>query len=407
MACFESRAGYGSPPFRSQPPIMSHYPERPIAILFSGGDSPGMNALLRAVARLGLNRHGVPVLGVRDGYRGLVRAAKRAADEKEIFCMKQEIASRRGRWGLIHAEQDIVWLDHAAVSGVVRLGGIALGSARCPEFKKSTEVRQDVVRLLRALDLRALVVCGGDGSLAGAEWLAANSGIRVIGIPCTIDNDLEFTEMSIGVDTAVTTLVWAVDHFKDTARAHRRVMVLETMGAKHGELARLAAVASGAEMVITPEEGVLTQERIRKLAESIEEGMKHGRGHAIILVAEGVEIEGDPPPPAKKRNRAYVINDIFQAYFQREGAPFSELEVRPSVLGHLQRGGHPTPADCILAARFADQAWNSVMAKDENSGITALRLGRVELVPFGSGPMPERQEFSAEFTRLHQSLSMW
>jgi 6-phosphofructokinase 1 len=168
---------------------MSQYPERAIAVLFSGGDSPGMNALLRGIARLGLNRHGVPVLGIREGYRGLLRAARLGnRSEKDLFVMKQEIANRKGRWGLIHAEQDIVMLDHASVSGIVGVGGTMLGSARCLEFKKP-EVRAEAIKLLQALNVRALIVCGGDGSLAGAECITKESDIRVIGVPCTIDND--------------------------------------------------------------------------------------------------------------------------------------------------------------------------------------------------------------------------
>lgn len=393
---------------------MSQFPDRAIAVLFSGGDSPGMNALLRAIARLGLNRHGVPVFGIREGYRGLLRAARLAnRSEKDLFVMKQEIASRKGRWGLIHSEQDVIMLDHASVSGIVGVGGTMLGSARCLEFKKP-EVRAEAIRFLKALGVRALIVCGGDGSLAGAECITKESDIRVIGVPCTIDNDLFFTEMAIGVDTAVHTLVWAVDHFKDTARSHKRIMVLETMGAKRGELARLSAIASGAEMVITPEAGPVTTDQIRKLAESIKQGMGCGRSHTIVLVAEGVQFEPEqliqgasPDLPPTRRNRAYVLADFFQAYFHEQEGELKDLEVRPSVLGHLQRGGHATPQDCILAARFAEQAWNSIMDPNEGSGITALRNGRVELVPFGAPDMPERAEMSAELSRLHASLSSW
>jgi 6-phosphofructokinase 1 len=399
---------------------MSDYPKNSVAILFSGGDSPGMNALLRAVARLGLNRHGVPVLGIREGYRGLLRAARHAnASEKNLFVMKQQIASRKGRWGLIHTEQDIIQLDHASVSGVVGVGGTMLGSARCEEFKKP-EVRAEAIRLLKDLDIRTLIVCGGDGSLAGAECITKESDIRVIGVPCTIDNDLFFTEMAIGVDTAVGTLVWAVDHFKDTARSHKRIMVLETMGAKHGELARLSAIASGAEMIITPKWGAdgkqipVTQDDIRHLAEGIKAGMERGRSHTIVLVAEGVEFDPeqhipsfDPKRKPSKRSRAYVLADYFQSYFEEQDGELKDLEVRPSTLGHLQRGGHATPQDCILAARFAEQAWNSIMDPHEGSGITALRNGRVELVPFGAPDMPERREMSAELNRLHKDLSTW
>ncbi len=361
-----------------------------------------MNAFLRAAVRLGLNRHRVPVLGVRSGYRGLVRAARRwAGQEAALEAMRQECAAYPGLAGLLRLDQDLIQMDHASVSGIVGKGGTMLGSARCLEFHDG-EVRASVIRLLQQLGARALIVVGGDGSLSGAERLAAESGLRIIGIPATIDNDLQFTEMALGVDTAVHTLVWAVDRFIDTARSHRRVMVLETMGRESGDLARMAALASGAEMVITPDGGPLTEERMKKLAAHIEGAMTRGRGHAIVLVAEGVKTE---PPQA--RNRAYVLMDAFQRYFQREGAPFPDLEVRPSVLGHLQRGGHTTPADCILAARFAERAWGEIMSPDSCNGITALRHNRVEMVPFGAEAMPERAAYSAEMESLHEHLADW
>ncbi len=361
-----------------------------------------MNAFLRAVVRLGLNRHEVPVLGVRSGYRGLVRAAKRWGGQAQaLTAMRQEIAEHPGLAGLLRPEQFLIQMDHAAVSGIVGKGGTLLGSARCLDFHQP-EVRAAVIQLLEALGARALVVVGGDGSLTGAARLAEESGLRVIGVPATIDNDLQFTEMALGVDTAVHTLVWAVDRFIDTARSHRRVMVLETMGRESGDLARMAALASGAEMVITPDGGPLTEGRMIELAARIEGAMTRGRGHAIVLVAEGVKTE-----PPQTRNRAYVLMDAFQRYFQREGAPFPDLEVRPSVLGHLQRGGHTTPADCILAARFAERAWQEIMAPASRNGITALRHNRVEMVPFGAAPMPERAAYTAEMEELHLDLADW
>lgn len=374
----------------------------PVVVLFSGGDAPGMNAFLRALVRLGLNRHRVPVIGVRSGYRGLVRAARQWDGSGEALAvMRGEIGAHPGLAGLLRPDQHLIQMDHASVSGIMGRGGTMLGSARCLEFHNS-EVRAGVIRLLERLGTRALVVVGGDGSLTGAARLAEESGLRIIGVPATIDNDLQFTEMALGVDTAVHTLVWAVDRFIDTARSHRRVMVLETMGRESGDLARMAALASGAEMVITPDGGPLTEERMRDLAARIEGAMTRGRGHAIVLVAEGVKTE-----PLQTRNRAYVLMDAFQRYFQREGAPFSDLEVRPSVLGHLQRGGHTTPADCILAARFAERAWEEIMAPDSRNGITALRHNRVEMVPFGAAAMPERAAYSAEMESLHEDLANW
>ncbi len=360
-----------------------------------------MNAFLRGLIRLGLNRHHVPVLGIKDGYKGLVRAARSVGDDPEaLIRLKQDIVRNPGRKGLIE-RQDIVLMDHASVSGIMGKGGTMLGSARCKEFLDKG-VREDVIKLLKALGVRALVVVGGDGSLSGAHRLTEESDLRIIGVPATIDNDLQFTELSLGVDTAVHTLVWAVDHFIDTARSHRRVMVLETMGRESGDLARMAALASGAEMVITPEGGPLNAQDMEALAAKIEGAMTRGRGHAIVLVAEGVKF--DPP---QTRNGAYILRDAFQNYFCREGGPFPDLEVRPSVLGHLQRGGHSTPQDTILAARFAEKAWKAIMDCQVGNGITALRENRVTLVPFGCQDMPERALATQAMDSLHADLSSW
>jgi 6-phosphofructokinase 1 len=381
--------------------MTANYPENAVAVLFSGGDAPGMNAFLRAIVRLGLNREKIAVLGVRDGYRGLVRTARAVnGDAESLVRLKNTIASHPGRSGLINDQLDLIQMDHASVSGIMGKGGTILGSARCLEFH-DPEVRAKVIRLLKSLNVRALVVVGGDGSLTGAKLLADESDLSIIGVPATIDNDLQFTDMALGVDTAVNTLVWAVDHFIDTARSHRRVMVLETMGRESGDLARMAGLASGAEMIITPEPGPLKAQDMERLAAKIEGAMTRGRGHAIVLVAEGVQF--DPP---QKRNRAYVLMDAFQQYFQRAGAPFPDLEVRPSVLGHLQRGGHTTPQDCILASRFADCAWKTIGA-GARSGITALRKNVVEIVPYGEPDMPERAVFSREMDQLHDDLSSW
>lgn len=361
-----------------------------------------MNAFLRAIVRLGLNREKIAVLGIRDGYRGLLRTARAVnGDAEAMVRLKNTIASHPGRAGLINEQLDIIRMDHASVSGIMGKGGTILGSARCLEFH-TPEVRAKVIHLLKGLNVRALVVVGGDGSLTGAKLLAEESDLQIIGVPATIDNDLQFTDMALGVDTAVKTLVWAVDHFIDTARSHRRVMVLETMGRESGDLARMAGLASGAEMIITPEGGPITDEAMKVLAAKIEGAMTRGRGHAIVLVAEGVQF--DPP---QKRNRAYVLMDAFQQYFQRSGAPFPDLEVRPSVLGHLQRGGHTTPQDCILAARFADRAWTTIMTERSKNGITALRKNEIEIVPYGAPDMPERAAFSREMEKLHEELSSW
>jgi 6-phosphofructokinase 1 len=359
-----------------------------------------MNACLRAVTRIGLNGHQTAVLGIRDGYKGLVKTHKRLTELGGIDGLKQELMNHQGRAGLIREEQRLIFLDHASVSGIVRQGGIMLGSARCLPFREK-EVRARVIEMLKSLSVRSLIVCGGDGSLTGAKLITEESDLQVIGIPGTIDNDLGFTEMSLGVDTALATLVSTVEQFKDTARAHRRIMVLETMGRDSGELARRSAISSGAEIVITPEQGELTDERVMHLAESLEGSMKRGRSHAIVLISEGVKFK-----LPQTRNPAYVLADAFQKFFQREGSAFPDLEVRPSVLGHLQRGGNASPADSLLAARFAETAWDAVHEK-KGSGVTALRGSRVEFLPFESEAAPGRAAWAQELHHLHSQLSGW
>ena len=386
------------------------FASRPVAVLFSGGDAPGMNAFLRAITRISLNVFNVPVLGVRNGYSGLVTAVKQMAPDTEG--MKALVEQRTGQWGLIQDKhkQQFIFMDHPSVSGIVGDGGIILGSARCLEFREKS-VRAEVITMLENLGIRALVIVGGDGSLTGAKLLAEESNLRIIGVPATIDNDLEFTEMALGVDTAVHTLVWAVDHFKDTARSHRRVMVLETMGASSGELARLAAIASGAEVVVTPnKKQPFTQKAMQELAASIEHGFDAGRSHTIVLIAEGVTFAPEVYMDAdckSKRSRAYVLADAFKDYFRREDGRYRDLEIRPSVLGHLQRGGHTTPQDCILAARFAEAAMKEVMNPEGRNGVTALRQGKIEIVPFDSPPVEDTEERIEGYLQLHRALSSW
>ncbi|MBL9117875.1 MAG: 6-phosphofructokinase [Verrucomicrobiaceae bacterium] len=395
--------------------------DRPVLVLFSGGDAPGMNACLRALARLGINRHNVPILAVRQGYRGLVEAARQARTVDGLASLKHQIETSTGRLGLIDRKQQLILMDHASVSAIVRIGGIILGSARCKEFLQPA-VRAEVIALLKELNVRGIVICGGDGSLAGAELLAKESNLKVVGIPATIDNDLDYTEMALGVDTAVNTVAENVDRFKDTAKSHRRVMVLEVMGRASGELARLAAIASGAEMVVTPRHALKAAD-VTKLAESLAAGLRQGRSHAIVMVAEGVAFEpeimrNDPrpfavpddpdQPPAQPvlRNRAYVLADAFQDYFAKTD-DLNDLEIRPSVLGHLQRGGDATPGDAILAAKFAEAAMRQVMDESAGNGITALQYGRVKVVPFGAEALPDRQEIMSSMDDLHGIMSSW
>jgi 6-phosphofructokinase 1 len=374
-----------------------------VAVLFSGGDSPGMNALLRAFVRLGHNRHCAGVMGVKDGFGGLVRTCKRIMSDQFTFArLQMELDTHAGLAGIHHANQDLVFLDHASVSGLLGRGGIMLGSSRCPEFR-APAVRHQVIDLLAGLGVTALVVCGGDGSLAGVACLAAESDLRVVGIPATIDNDLSVTDLALGVDTAVNTVAWAVGHFADTAVSHHRVMVLEVMGRHSGELARLAALASGAGIVVTPERGPLTLDRLQRIAQRLERSMLRGRRHAIVLVAEGVVL-GSPAETTSTRRLAASLQD----HFRREGSPFPEVEVRACILGHLQHGGSPSAADRILAARFSEAAWQAISSQPGRSGAVGLRVGRLVLQDFATAAANVRDE--AEVQQLYQlqkDVSKW
>lgn len=373
--------------------------QRPVALLFSGGDSPGMNAFLRAAVRLGMNRNEVPVLGVMDGYVGLVRTVKQIeAGETTLEKLRRSIARRPGVLGLRVKKQHIVLMDHESVSGIVVKGGIELRTARSQEFRHP-ERRRQVVQLLRDLNVRAVIVCGGDGSLAGAEILQRESGLQVIGVPGTIDNDLPITDYSLGVQSAIETLVRAVDSIKDTARSHRRVMVLETMGRDSGELTQLAAIASGAEYAVIPEDGFLTNDRIRAMAEEMEASFKRGRTHSIVLVAEGVKMDRQ-----SWESPAWMVAAKLGEAFRH--GPYKDIETRASVLGHLQRGGRPAPFDSILAAEFAEVAWHAIAA-GKDSGITVLQNGEYKLVPFGSPPASARPARLQRLHLQHQALSRW
>lgn len=377
------------------------FSQQPVLILCSGGDSPGMNPLARAVVRLGLNRHKVPVIGVMDGYVGLVRTVKRLeSGQITLEALRQEIVQRPGIFGLHARKQHLVLMDHESVSGIVVQGGTRLRSARSKEFL-TPERRQQIIQLLRDLSVRAVIICGGDGSLKGAECLMSESGIQTIGVPGTIDNDLAITDLALGVQSALETLVWSVDHIKDTARSHRRVMVLETMGRDCGELTVLAAIASGAEYAVIPEDGFLTNDRIREMAEEMEQSFERGRIHSIVLVAEGVKMDKH-----SWESPAWVVASKLTHHFSRSVGPYQDIEVRASVLGHLQRGGRPAASDAVLAAEFAEVAWLAI-AETGGSGITVLQHGEVKLVPFGSPPSCDRVVRLQRLHRLQCDLSAW
>lgn len=268
-----------------------------LGIITSGGDCSGMNACIRSAVRTGL-RLGIEVVGFKKGYLGLMKG-------------------------------DHINLDSKAVSGIMHRGGTFLQSARSPEFR-TAEGQQKAMDVLEELKVEGLIILGGDGSLAGALALH-KLGMPVIGIPASIDNDIPFTDMSLGVDTALNNIIYAVDCIKDTASSHARAFVIEVMGRNSGYLASVAAIASGAEYALVPEREFDLAEICQQLRQRFEEG----RDNAIIILAEGV---------AKGQDIADSIKDAIG------------FETRVTVLGHYQRGGAPTVFDRLLASRFGKKS---------------------------------------------------
>lgn len=274
-----------------------------IAVLTSGGDAPGMNAAIRAVVRVGIY-HGLQVSGIRRGYQGLL-------------------------------EGDIFDMNVSSVGDIIHRGGTILQSARCLEFK-TDEGFEKGLDMLKMFNIDGLVICGGDGSYKGALRLA-EAGFPTIGIPGTIDNDLGYTDYTIGFDTALNTVVNAIGNLRDTSSSHGRANIIEVMGRHCGDIALHAGLAGGAETIIIPEIKLDIDDICKKLIQ----GKNRGKLHNIILVAEGV---GHPYEIAE------MITDKIG------------METRVSVIGHLQRGGVPTAFDRIIASRFGSEAVNLLMA---------------------------------------------
>ncbi len=269
-----------------------------IAILTSGGDAPGMNACIRACVRCAINS-GLEVYGIDRGYKGLV--------QNRIFPM-----------------------DTHSVCEIIHRGGTILKSARCLEFKE-TETRKIAADNLKNLGIEGLVVIGGDGSITGAKALSDEYGINVVGIPGTIDNDLAYTDYTLGFDTAVNTVLWAINALRDTMTSHDRVSILKVMGRHCGDIALYAGICGGAEYILVPE----VPYDIQKIASEIKQNKERGKTASIIILAEGAGNEQDIKT---------VVSVI------------SGADVKFTTLGHVQRGGTPTMADRMLAAKFGTKA---------------------------------------------------
>ncbi len=298
---------------------------RRLAVLTSGGDGPGMNPAIRAVVRTALD-HNITPFGIFRGYQGLL-------------------------------ESDIQEMNARSVGGIIQRGGTILGTARSAEFITPAG-RMKALRNLNEHCLDALVVIGGDGSMRGAMTLQ-KEGFPVIGLPGSIDNDIYGTEMAIGVDTALNTLLRSIDMIKDTASSHQRAFLIEVMGRNCGYLALMGAIAGGAELALIPE--------VPFTMEQIQEGLRRayikGKSHCIIVVAEGAS------HPAEE------IKEFLDAHKEETG-----FDTRVTILGHVQRGGSPSAFDRILATRLGVAAVEKLIER-ESGVMVGLSKGEAVTTP--------------------------
>ena len=297
-----------------------------VGILTSGGDAPGMNAAIRAVTRAAIY-NGLKVKGIYRGYKGLITG--------EI----QEFKTQN-------------------VSNIIQLGGTILKTARCMEFK-TPEGRQIAYDTMVREGIDALIVIGGDGSLTGARLLAEEFDVPCIGLPGTIDNDLYGTDTTIGYDTALNTILDAVDKIRDTATSHERLFFVEVMGRDAGFLALNGAIAAGAEAAIIPEFNT----EVDQLEEFIKNGFRKSKSSSIVLVAES-EITGGA-----------------MHYAERVKNEYPQYDVRVTILGHLQRGGSPTAHDRIIASHMGVASIEALMEGQRNVMI-GIENDKIVYVPF-------------------------
>jgi len=286
-----------------------------IAVLTSGGDSPGMNAAIRAVIR-SAEHFGFEIFGVRFGYRGLI-------------------------------EGDFVPFTSSNASGIIQRGGTILKSARSDEFM-TKEGRQKAADNLTAQGIEALVVIGGDGTFRGATVIAEEHGIKVVGIPGTIDNDLIGSDETIGYDTALNTAMEAIDKIRDTADAHERLFLVEVMGRHAGFIALETGLASGAELIILPE----YNRDLDEIKSSLQEILKTKSRSTLVVIAEGEQTGG-----------ALKLSEQLEP-------DFKQYDMRVAILGHMQRGGSPTAHDRVLASRLGYEA-----VKALNDGLNGVMVG--------------------------------
>jgi 6-phosphofructokinase 1 len=315
-----------------------------IAVVTSGGDSPGQNAAIRAIVRTALE-YEIEVYGIRQGYTGLLSG-------------------------------DFELLTSVEVSGILQRGGTILQTARNEEFKTAQGQKRGL-RRLNEHKIDALVVIGGNGSLTGALALH-QLGFPVVGIPGSIDNDIYGTDMSIGVDTALNTILDALDRLRDTASSHQRAFIIEVMGRNCGYLALMGGILGGAEIVVTPERPISLEE----VALALENAYVRGKSHAIAVVAEGA--------PFRSTDLAEYLEKTADIGF----------EIRLTILGHIQRGGIPSAYDRLLATRMGVKAVQAL--REGDFGKMVAVVGRdMKTVPLEDATSQMRQISESYYDMAH------
>lgn len=320
-----------------------------IGILTSGGDAPGMNAAIRAVTRSAIY-NGLKVYGIYRGYKGLVT-------------------------------DEIVEFRTQNVSNIIQMGGTILKTARCKEFT-TPEGRAMAYENMKKHDIDALIVIGGDGSLTGARIFAQEYDIPCIGLPGTIDNDLYGTDTTIGYDTALNTILDAVDKIRDTATSHERLFFVEVMGRDAGFLALNGAIAAGAEAAIIPEFST----EVDQLEQFIEHGFRKSKSSSIVLVAES-ELTGGA-----------------MHYAERVKKEYPQYDTRVTILGHLQRGGRPTAHDRIIASRMGVASIQALLEGQRNVMI-GIENDKIVYVPFTKA-IKNDKPIDKELLNVLQELSI-
>lgn len=312
-----------------------------IAVMTSGGDAPGMNAAIRAVVRTSIYK-GMEVYGIYGGFEGLI-------------------------------EGKIEKLNLSSVADIIQKGGTILGTSRSKRFQ-SEEGQESAVSKLKIYNIDKLVVLGGDGSAKGALALE-KKGIKTAVIPCTIDNDMGYTESTIGFYTAVETVTDAISKIRDTTEAHGRANVVEVMGRSCGDIALYAGISGGAESIIVPE----METNMDEIAKKMLEGKNRGKRHHIILVAEGA-------------GEAHEV--------ARELQKLTGIETRVTILGYIQRGGSPGPADRIMATSMGVVAVESLL--ENKSAAIGIRGGRIFSEPIGTA-LRTKNKFNR---KLYETMKM-